>query len=134
MEKIEENKVIEKLKKEILNLETILNTKKEELAQLIEDEKFKNKDQLIVIIEMRDQFSGITEIFLIDNNSESIKNTIDSYKLSMYGHEIYIYKLTEVKENYNHLIENLGNDEYSQEILYNWMDENKERVIDTTSI
>lgn len=125
--------MIENLKKEIASLEQLLNLKKEELAKLIDDEKFKNKDQLIVVIEMCDQFSGITEVFLI-NNKEDIKKTIDSYKGSMYGYEIHIYKNKNLKDSYKYLMENLNNSDYCQDNIYRWMEKNEKQLIDIRNI
>jgi hypothetical protein len=122
--------VIDNLKKEISNLEQLLTLKKEELAKLIEDEKFKNKNQLIALAEMRDQFAGITDLLLVNNTPEDIENVRKQFEDNfMCGYRVHFYKIKDIKKAYRFLNENMDNSSYSQSTLYEWMDKNEKYLI-----
>lgn len=121
--------MIDALKKEIYNLELLIQSKKAELAKLIEDEKFKNKDQLIAIAEMRDQFSGITDLVLVKNTPEDIEKVRKKFEDGMCGYKVYFYKIRGIRKAYSYLNENMDGSIYSQQYLYEWMKKNEKHLI-----
>lgn len=124
--------MIEQLKKEIRDLERTIESKKDELKQLMEAALFENP-KLLALVEVRDQFCGITDVVLIDDTEQAIQEIEDEYtKNFMYSYRVYIYRITDkeqLKEDYSELknMKDLGH--YGEESLYQWMDENKDKLI-----
>lgn len=126
--------MIEQLKEEIRDLERTIETKKYELKKLMEAALFETP-KLLVLVEMSDQFSGITDILLIDDNERAVQKIEDEYtKNFMYSYRVYIYRITDkeqLKEDYTELknMKDLGH--YGEDSLYQWMDENKDKRVNT---
>lgn len=126
--------MIEQLKEEIRDLERTIETKKYELKKLMEAAFFETP-KLLVLVEMSDQFSGITDILLIDDNVRAVQKIEDEYtKNFMYSYRVYIYRITDkeqLKEDYTELknMKDLGH--YGEDSLYQWMDENKDKRVNT---
>lgn len=126
--------MIEQLKEEIRDLERTIETKKYELKKLMEAALFETP-KLLVLVEMSDQFSGITDILLIDDNERAVQEIEDEYtKNFMYSYRVYIYRITDkeqLKEDYTELknMKDLGH--YGEDSLYQWMDENKDKRVNT---
>lgn len=124
--------MIEQLKEEIRDLEKSIETKKYEFKKLMAAALFENP-KLLILVEMNDQFSGITDIVLIDDTEIAMQEIEDEYtKNSMYSYRVYIYRLTDkeqLKEDYTELknMKDLGH--YGEESLYQWMDENKDNLV-----
>lgn len=124
--------MIEQLKTEIRDLERTLESKKDKLKKLIEDALFENK-KVIAFAEMQDQFSGITDIELIDDNETAIKKFQDHYLDNlMYGYQVHVFRVSDVeqlKEDFKHLTSMLAGGHYGQDSLYEWMEENNDKLI-----
>jgi hypothetical protein len=124
--------MIEQFKEEIRDLERTIEIKKDELKKMMEAALFE-KPKLLVLVEMRDQFCGITDILLIDDTEQAIQEIENEYtKNFMYSYRVYIYRVkdkNQLKEDYTELknMKDLGH--YGEESLYQWMDENKDKLI-----
>lgn len=124
--------MIEQLKEEIRNLERTIETKKDELKKLMEVALFASP-KLLTIVEMRDQFCGITDVILIDDTELAIQEVQKEYnKNFMYYNKVFIYRLADkaqLEEDFTELkkMKDLGH--YGEETLYQWMDENKDNLI-----
>jgi hypothetical protein len=117
--------MIEQLKAEIESIERILANKKADLAKMIAGDSLSSNNKLIVLVEMKDQFSGITEVLLIDDNEMAIKEIKDNYNNQvLYCFEAKIFRSEKVKEDleYLKLMLSYGS---GQDELYEWMEENK---------
>lgn len=124
--------MIEQLKEEIRDLERTIEIKKDELKKMMEAALFE-KPKLLALVEVRDQFSGITDVVLIDDTEKAIQEIEDEYtKNFMYSYRVYIYRLTDkkqLKEDYTELknMKDLGH--YGEDSLYQWMEENENNLI-----
>lgn len=124
--------MIEQLKEEIRDLERTIEIKKDELKKMMEAALFE-KPKLLVLVEMRDQFCGITDILLIDDTELAIKEVEEEHnKNFMYCNRVFIYRLTDkeqLKEDYTELknMKNLGH--YGESSLYQWMEENEKNLV-----
>lgn len=124
--------MIEQLKKEIFDLEVKLEDKKNLLKNLIEESIF-DKPKLLVIVEIEDQFSGIDNVLLIDDNENEIKKIKEEYnKRFIYCYNINIYRITEkdvLKEVFKDLKHNLELINFGDDSTYEWMQENQDKLI-----
>lgn len=124
--------MIEQLKEEIRDLERTIEIKKDELKKMMEAALFE-KPKLLALVEIRDQFCGITDILLIDDTEKAIQEIENEYtKNFMYSYRVYIYRVkdkNQLKEDYTELknMKDLGH--YGEESLYQWMDENKDKLV-----
>lgn len=124
--------MIEELKNEIIDLERLLETKRENLQKLINDEMFSG-NKLIAIVEIHDQFSGIDDIKLINDNKETIKEFEDIYnKNFMYSYAISFFRINEInqlKEDFEYLkkMKELGG--MCEDSIYEWMENNQSKLI-----
>lgn len=125
--------MIVKLTQEIKDLEKTIKKKTEELAQLKESALFENK-KVIGFAEMQDQFSGITDIELIDDNETAIKAFQDTYLDNfMYGYKVHVFRVSDVeqlKEDFKHLRSMLAVGHCGQDSLYDWMEENNDKLME----
>lgn len=122
--------MIEQLQAEIENIERILTNKKEDLAKMIAEESlFSNaNNKLIVLVEMHDQFSGITDVSLINNNEIEIKNIKAEYDNNFYSFEVKIFKSENLREDFEYLKLMLSFSS-GQDDLYEWMEENESNQV-----
>jgi len=122
--------MIEKLQAEIENIERILANKKAELKKMITEESlFSNaNNKLIVLVEMHDQFSGITDVLLINNNEVEIKNIKAEYDNNFYSFEVKIFKSENLREDFKYLKLMLSLAS-AQDDLYEWMEENENNQV-----
>jgi hypothetical protein len=124
--------MIEQLRTEIRDLERTIESKKDKLKKLMEDALFEN-NKVIGFAEMQDQFSGITDIELIDDNETAIKAFQDKYLDNfMYGYKVHVFRVSDVeqlKEDFKHLTSMLAGGYYGQDSLYEWMEENNDKLI-----
>lgn len=122
--------MIEQLKAEIENIERILANKKADLAKMIAEESlFSNAtNKLIVLVEMNDQFSGITDVLLINNNEIEIKNIKAEYDNNFYSFEVKIFKSENLREDFKYLKLMLSLAS-AQDDLYEWMEENENNQV-----
>lgn len=121
--------MIKSLQKQIFDLEKELERKKAELSKLINDEKFKNKNQLIAVIEMHDQFYGIHSIELVENNIENIIEIQERYKKLMYYFEVKLFKPKNLQEDYEYLESMMKLNSVGEEAIQDWMEENEEIIL-----
>lgn len=118
--------MIESLKKEIFDLERVLETKKAELSNLMDCERFKNKNQLIAIVEMHDQFYGIHSVELVENDIDNISAMKARYSNLMYCFEVRFFKAKDLKEDFDYLQEMIGLSNVGEDAIIDWMQENEE--------
>lgn len=125
--------MIEQLKTEIRDLERTLENKRDQLKSLMEDALFEN-NKVIGFAEMQDQFSGITDIELIDDNETNIKTFKDKYLDNfMYGYKVHVFRVSdieELKKDFKYLTSMLAGGYYGQDSLYDWMEKNKAKLIE----
>ena len=107
-------------------------TKKDKLKKLMEDALFEN-NKVIGFAEMQDQFSGITDIELIDDNETAIKSFQDKYLNNfMYGYKVHVFRVSDVeqlKEDFKYLTSMLAGGHYGQDSLFEWMEDNNDKLI-----
>lgn len=123
--------MIEQLKNEIRDLERTLEHKKNQLKKMIEDAFFE-KSKVIAIVEMQDQFSGVTNIDLVDDTETAIKEYKESYQGIMIYYEVSFFRIPDVemlKEDFKHLNTLLANGYYGQDSMYEWIEEHQEQLI-----
>lgn len=123
--------MIEQLKNEIRDLEKTLEHKKNQLKKMIEDAFFE-KSKVIAIVEMQDQFSGVTNIDLVDDTETAIKEYKESYQGIMIYYEVSFFRIPDVemlKEDFKHLNTLLANGYYGQDSMYEWIEEHQEQLI-----
>lgn len=122
--------MIEQLQAEIENIERILANKKADLAKMIAEESlFSNAtNKLIVLVEMNDQFSGITDVLLINNNEVEIKNIKAEYDNNFYSFEVKIFKSENLREDFKYLKLMLSLAS-AQDDLYEWMEGNENNQV-----
>lgn len=123
--------MIEQLKNEIRDLEKTLEHKKNQLKKMIEDAFFE-KSKVIAIVEMQDQFSGVTNIDLVDDTETAIKKYKESYQGIMIYYEVSFFRIPDVemlKEDFKHLNTLLANGYYGQDSMYEWIEEHQEQLI-----
>jgi hypothetical protein len=124
--------MIEQLKDEIRDMERTLEHKKNQLKKMMEDALFE-KSKVIAIAEMQDQFSGITDIELIDDNETAIKAFQDKYLDNlMYGYQVHVFRVSDVeqlKEDFKYLTSMLAGGHYGQDSLFEWMEDNNDKLI-----
>jgi len=125
--------MIEQLRAEIRELEMTIENKKDKLKKLMEDALFEN-NKVIGFAEMQDQFSGITDIELIDDNETAIKAFQDKYLDNlMYGYQVHVFRVSDVeqlKEDFKYLKSMLAGGHYGQDSLFEWMEENNDKLIE----
>lgn len=124
--------MIEQLKTEIRDLERTLENKRDQLKRLMEDALFDQK-KVLAIVEMNDQFSGITDIVLVDDNEQSIKKFEDAYASNfMISFKLYIFRIKDInylKESYKDLTESRKSGYYGEDSIYEWIAEHQEQLI-----
>lgn len=124
--------MIEQLRTEIRELEMTIENKKDKLKKLMEDALFEN-NKVIGFAEMQDQFSGITDIELIDDNETAIKAFQDKYLDNfMYGYKVHVFRVSDVeqlKEDFKYLTSMLAGGHYGQDSLFEWMEDNNDKLI-----
>lgn len=121
--------MIDTLKKEIAELEKVLLEKKDQLNELIDDGRFANKNQLIVIVELHDQFYNISDITLIENTPEGIELFENSYKNSLYHYEYKFYKVSDLRKEYKYLQEMHSLNDLGEDPIIEWMNENEDNRV-----
>lgn len=123
--------MIEQLKNEIRDLERTLERKKNQLKKMMEDALFE-KSKVLAIVEMQDQFSGVTAVDLVDDTETAIKEYQERYQDTMIYYEVSFFRIPDVemlKEDFKHLNNLLANGYYGQDSMYEWIEEHQEQLI-----
>lgn len=121
--------MIEALKKEIEDLEKLLMEKRDQLSELLEDAKFANKNKLIVIVELHDQFYNISDIALIENTPEGIQLVKDAYTNTLYHYEFKLYKVKDLRKEYEFLQAMFSLDSLGTDAIQEWMNKHDDEVV-----
>lgn len=91
---------------------------------------FENTNELLAFVRMEDQYSGVLELLLIEDNESAIKTLIDKYKNSSWGyHEVSFFRFQILKEDFKYL--QLLVELKSQTKLYDWMEDHERYLVDT---
>jgi len=121
--------MIDELKQEIEVLEKQLLEKKAELNDLVNDEIFSNKNQLIAIVELHDQFYNISDITLIENTPEGIQLITKAYTNALYHYEFKLYKVKDLRKEFEYLQTMFSLKDCGVDAIQEWMNEHDDEVV-----